>query len=266
MSHDRPSNPPEHLHRMQPLTRFSGRAREYAAHRPSYPSAAIAAILDGLGTPSLLKAADIGAGTGISSRLLADQGMQVWAVEPNADMRQAATNHPRVILQAGTAEKTGLENASIDLVTCFQAFHWFNPALCLPEFRRIVKPSGRLAVVWNDRDRSDPFTQGYSNIVQQVSNHHPAEQRMVAEHPLFSSAEFSHVREQIFTYQQPLDLTGLIGRAQSVSYVPQDQVSQQRLVSELTALYEQWADPTGHVYMTYMTRVFLAEPTAIAAS
>lgn len=265
MSRDRPSDRPVQLHSLQPLTRFSGRAQDYAAHRPSYPPAAIAAILDGLGDPSTLKAADIGAGTGIASRLLADAGVQVWAVEPNADMRAAATSHPRVIVQAGTAEQTALQDTSVDLVTCFQAFHWFNPALCLPEFRRIVKPSGRLAVVWNDRDRTDPFTQGYSNIVQHVSQHHPAEQRMVAEQPLFSSAAFGQAQEQRFTYQQPLDLPGLIGRAQSVSYIPQDDTAQQALLRGLTALYEQWADSTGLVYLTYTTRVFLATPIAIAA-
>ncbi len=111
-----------------------------------------------------LVAADVGAGTGISSRLLGDRGLQVYAIEPNLAMRQAATSHPQVTFQAGNTENTGLPDTSVDLVTCFQAFHWFDPIRCLPEFHRILKPSGRLAAVWNIRDRADKFTNEYSEI------------------------------------------------------------------------------------------------------
>ena len=128
------------LSEMNPLGRFSDRASDYVKYRPSYPAAAIDAILDGLGEPSQLTAADIGAGTGISSRLLAQRGVRVLAIEPNAEMRQAADPHALVEFRAGNSEATNLPDTSIDLVTCFQSFHWFNPVLTLPEFRRILKP------------------------------------------------------------------------------------------------------------------------------
>ncbi|MBM0740368.1 class I SAM-dependent methyltransferase [Phormidium sp. CLA17] len=252
---DDPNDAP--LYAMQPLQRFSDRATDYANHRPSYPAAAIAAILAGLSEPHRLVAADIGAGTGISSRLLADKGLQVWAVEPNAAMREAATFHPNVTFQAVAAEQTQLPNASVDLVTCFQAFHWFDPA-CLPEFHRILKPSGRLALVWNSRDRQDPFTQAYTQLVQQLSNHHPAESRMVSAQPLFSSPYFDAISQQEFLYQQSLDLAGLIGRAQSVSYMPKDEDTTQRLVQGLKDLCDRWADAQGRVCLVYTTQVFLA--------
>ena len=119
--------------------RFADRATDYVAGRPSYPAAALDALFDGLGDPGDVLAADLGAGTGISSRLLAEYGAQVLAVEPNAAMREAAEPHPRVEWIAGTAEWTGLGEASIDLVTAFQAFHWFDRSkarMCSSRSRR----------------------------------------------------------------------------------------------------------------------------------
>ena len=101
------------LYHRDPTGRFSDRAAAYAQHRPDYPSAAIDAILDGLGDPAQLVAADLGSGTGISSRLLADRGVVVKAVEPNPEMRSAATPHERVELLDCVAERTGLANASV---------------------------------------------------------------------------------------------------------------------------------------------------------
>ena len=147
---------------MNPLSRFSDRAADYAKYRPSYPDEAIAILLEGLGNPSQLLAADIGAGTGISSPLLAQRGVRVIAIEPNEAMREAASPHPLVEFQDGAAEATNLPDTSVDLVTCFQAFHWFNPEPTLEVFHRILKPTGRLAVVWNDRDRNNELTQSYT--------------------------------------------------------------------------------------------------------
>lgn len=248
------------LHTMNPLSRFSDRAADYAKYRPSYPDKAIATLLEGLGNPSQLVAADIGAGTGISSRLLADRGVHVLAIEPNAAMREAALLHPLVEFRNGTAEATDLPNASVDLVTCFQAFHWFDAQPTLLEFHRILKPSGRLAVVWNDRDRDDEFTQSYTQLVKIASNNHPAESRLISVDPLLSNPLFPNVRCRTFTYRQELDLEGLIGRAQSVSYIPREGPAQQQLVSSLQELYDRDRNEDGFVYMTYRTNVYLANP------
>ncbi len=248
------------LYTLQPVTRFSDRASDYAKFRPGYPAETIAALLAGLGEPTTLKVADIGAGTGISARLLADRGLEVWAIEPNLAMQQAADPHPRVQFLAGTAENTGLDDAAVDLVTCFQSFHWFNPDFCLPEFRRIVKPTGCLALVWNQRDRVDAFTNAYTALVQHISNFHPAEQRMVVDQPLQASADFGNLRRHTFPSCQGLDLPGLIGRAQSVSYIPNDEQSQQQLIAGLEELFHQWVDTNGLVYLVYNTQVFLADP------
>src|SRR5262245_18241062 len=101
---------------LDPTRRFSDRTQEYVRFRPTYPASAIDHMLAGLSDPSRLIAADIGAGTGISALLLAERGVRVWAVEPNAEMRAAAAPHPHVTWQDGTAEATGLPPGSVDLV------------------------------------------------------------------------------------------------------------------------------------------------------
>ncbi|HEY9728680.1 MAG TPA: methyltransferase domain-containing protein [Chroococcales cyanobacterium] len=244
------------LHVMNPLNRFSDRAEDYAKYRPSYPEAAIALILEGLGHPSQLIAADIGAGTGISSRLLAQRGVHVIAIEPNAAMRESSEPHPLVEFRDGSAEATNLCDRSVDVVTCFQAFHWFDPEPTLSEFHRILKPSGRLALVWNDRDTEDEFTQGYTQLVKIASNNHPAESRLVSVEPLLSSPLFPNVRRYTFTYQQKLDLEGLIGRVRSVSYIPQEGQALEQLILGLQELYSHHRDENGFVYMTYRTSVY----------
>jgi SAM-dependent methyltransferase len=243
---------------MNPQDRFSDRAADYAKYRPSYPAVAIDSILEGLDNPSQLVAADIGAGTGISSRLLAERGIRVLAIEPNAEMRQAALPHPLVEFHDDTAEHTNLLNASVDLVVCFQSFHWFDPKPTLVEFRRILKPNGRLAVVWNDRDREDKFTQSYTRLVQIASNNHPAESRLVSVDPLLASPLFPNVRCHTFAYRQELDLDGLIGRVMSVSYIPRSGLAHQQLVSDLKELYTRSRDQNGSVYLVYRTSVYLA--------
>lgn len=117
---------------------FSNRAQEYARYRPSHSVDAISAILDGLASSSQLVAADIGAGTRIASRQLGDWGVEVIAIEPNKSMIQAAAHHPLVEFKAGTAENTTLPDNSVDLVTSFQAFHWFDPLPTLQEFHRYI--------------------------------------------------------------------------------------------------------------------------------
>ncbi|MEM8722399.1 MAG: class I SAM-dependent methyltransferase [Cyanobacteria bacterium P01_G01_bin.39] len=127
---------------------FSEVSSEYAKYRASYSKFAIDKILEGLDKPSQLVTVDIGAGTGIGSRQLAERGIRVTAIEPDSAMIQVATPHPQIEFQESTAEATKLPDETADLVTCFTAFHWFDFEHSLREFQRILKPSGRLALVW----------------------------------------------------------------------------------------------------------------------
>lgn len=116
--------------------------------------------------------------------------------------------------------------------------------------------------MWNDRDRSDEFTQSYTRLVQIASNYHPAESRLVSVDPLLASPLFPNVRCHTFAYRQELDLDGLIGRAMSVSYIPRSGLLCSQLVSDLKELYNRSGDENGKVYLVYRTSVYLAQSAA----
>jgi ubiquinone/menaquinone biosynthesis C-methylase UbiE len=247
------------LYTFDPLNRFYNRAEDYVKYRPSYPADVINITLEGLAPASQLIVADIGAGTGIASRLLAERGVNVIAVEPNTEMREAAESHPHVEFRNGSAESTNLPDASVDLVTCFQAFHWFNPNQSLLEFRRILKPFGRISLVWNNRNKEDEFTKEYSQLVRAISNNHPGESRMKTVEPLLGNKYFINIREYNFVYRQELDLAELIGRAMSVSYLPREGKGYEKLVTGLESLHQRFCNQRNFVYMIYNTSVHLAE-------
>jgi len=254
--------PDEHaskLHEMNPTRRFADRASDYRRYRPDYPAAAIDAVLDGLGDPARLRVGDIGAGTGIASRLLAERGAFVLAVEPNAEMRAAAEPHGRVEWHAGQAEATGLAGASLDLVVCAQAFHWFRVAAALEEFHRILAARGRLALVWNSRDRSDALTLGYIEAIHEVNGEHPAEARTFDSARVGESGLFTTPRLETYPHHQTLDRTGLIGRAISASYVPREGKAFTRLKGLLDELWQRHHDERGLITMRYVTQVYLAQ-------
>lgn len=240
-----------------PVGRFSNRADDYARFRPTYPAAAIDAVLESLGDHARLAIADVGAGTGISSRLLAGRGPRVIAIEPNAAMRAAAEPHPRVQWREGTGESTGLPAASVNLVTAFQSFHWFDPPAALAEFRRILTPRGRIALAWNDGDQSDPATAAYYAIVMRYWNGPRAV--MLETNPLEGHAGLANIRRLTFRNEQPLDLDGLLGRALSASYVPKEGPESQRVLDELATVHAKHAGPRGTISLVYKTEVFMAE-------
>ncbi|MBD3880605.1 class I SAM-dependent methyltransferase [Phormidium tenue FACHB-886] len=249
------------LYAENPTGRFSNRAEDYAKYRPTYPPEAIALILSGLGNPTGLAAADVGAGTGISARLLADRGVRVVAIEPNIAMREAAEAHPGVEFWDGTAEQTRLLAQSIDLVLCCQSFHWFNQPLALAEFHRILKPRGRLALMWNDRDETDAFTGEHGQIIHQFADRRIySDKRRKSPELLAHSLLFRNFRSEIFQHVQRLDREGLIGLVLSASYVPKTGDAHEQLIQHLSELFDRWADAAGEVALAYSTYLYWAEP------
>ncbi len=207
------------------LERFTDRAHEYVAHRPDYPAPAIDALLAGLPNPGTLTVADIGAGTGISARLVADRGPRVIAIEPNAAMRAAAAPHPRVSWLHATAEHTTLPESSVDLVLCAQSFHWMRRDEALDEFRRILRPPprGRVALLWNIQDHDDPFTREYADILRRSAVRPVASPSLAGRPAGFANdVRWTGARTLEFPHAQSLDEPGLLGRAVSASYTPKD--------------------------------------------
>lgn len=243
---------------MAPLSRFAGRAEAYARYRPEYPPAAISAILAGLSDLGSRYLADIGAGTGIAARQLAAQGINVLAIEPNLEMQAMASPHPRLQFHPGQAEQTGLATASVERVTAFQAFHWFKPTAALAEFQRILKPGGRLAVVWNNRDRQDPFTAAYSQLLRQSSGQHPAQEWKALSHDFFTDSPFVLRQQLSFPNPQRLDWAALVGRTDSLSYIPKAGPTRDRLLEDLQHLYQQY-NCQGWVELVHSTDLYLAD-------
>lgn len=246
---------------MTPRTRFAGRADQYARFRPDYPTAAIDAVLERSGDAGQRLIADVGAGTGISSRMLAMRNTTVIAVEPNLSMIGAAEARERVHYVAAGAEATGIADGSMDLVSCFQAFHWFDPDPALAEFRRILKPGGGLALVWNQRDRDDPFTEAYSQLVHEFAMSHPAEERSGVADPIFSTSYFRDAERLTFPHLQELSSDALVGRARSTSYLPSAGEPFDKMVSRLRELHANWADGRSIVRLAYRTEVYRAHRT-----
>ena len=254
-----------------PLSYFSDRGEDYEKYRPIHPASAINRILSGLNSPTQLVAADIGAGTGIGARLLADRGVRVMAIEPNADMRIAATQHERVEFLAGTAEQIPLETASVDLITSFQAFHWFDFTKSLQEFRRILKSGGQLALIWSLWDQSDKASKAYSCLIADASRaqERQSQSRITAttvlknlRYQLFWRGlwlpYFTNFRRYKFIFNQQLDVVGLIGLARSQGFIPVEGTDAEKLVTELSIFHRRFGDSQGQVRLAYCTRLYLA--------
>jgi SAM-dependent methyltransferase len=238
--------------------RFSDRAGDYAAARPTYPSGALDVLFDGLGEPSEILAVDLGAGTGISSRLLAERGARVIAIEPNAAMRDAAEPHPRIEWIAAKAEWTGLGEASADLVTAFQAFHWFDQVKTLDEMIRILRPGGRAAAIYNERDESDPFTAAYGDVVRTYQTDETERRRVDALEAFSAFGGWVAQRRVELRNEQRLDVEGVLARTRSSSYLPNAGAIAADLHAEVRALVAKHARD-GLVVMAMRTIVVAAD-------
>jgi ubiquinone/menaquinone biosynthesis C-methylase UbiE len=135
---------------------FTGLASHYARFRADYAPQVATAILRYVGREvSLIDAADIGAGTGIWTRMLAARGLRsIVAVEPNDEMRGRGIECSRgasIVWRAGSAEATRLPDASADLVTMASSLHWADFDKACDEFHRVLRPGGVFAALWNPR-------------------------------------------------------------------------------------------------------------------
>jgi len=241
---------------MSQTDRFTGRADVYEAGRPSYPPAALDALFDGLGDPARLVVADLGAGTGISTRILAARGAQVLAVEPNAAMRAKAAPDPRVRWIDGTAEATTLPDGSVDVAAAFQAWHWFDHAIALRELHRVVRPAGRIAVLYNERDERDPFTAALGDIFRRYATEPTEALRADA---LARFAALPGATYHTFGNTQELDRDGIHARLASSSYVPHEGDAAAAMHAEGDALFDRFA-VDGQVRIHLATLLAIAPP------
>jgi len=199
--------------------RFSDLAGAYVAARPSYPPESVDILIEGLGDPASLAVADLGAGTGISSRVIAARGPLVYAIEPNAKMREAAAPDPRVRWINGTAEATTLPDASVNVVAAFQAWHWVEHAAGIAEARRVLRPGGRMAAIYNERDERDAFTANYGSLIQRYAID-ATEQRRADALTAFTTIDPARTQRFEYVHLHQLDRDGLHKRAESSTSSP----------------------------------------------
>lgn len=253
---------PDAMNESSSQKRFSDRVADYVRYRPSYPRALMEWIHGELRVPLTANVADIGAGTGIATRMFLDAGHEVFAVEPNAQMRAAAVQwlhgDPRFHAVDASAEATTLGTGSVGLVSAAQAFHWFDPEAVRREWSRILAP-GKLAVIyWNSRvfDGS-PFLRDYEQLLLDFGTDYRAVAERYADDEtmrrwfddgLLAAIQLPNV--------QRMDYDALRGRLLSSSYAPlADHPRHQPMLTALRQLFDRHARG-GHVELEYRTRAF----------
>jgi SAM-dependent methyltransferase len=237
---------------------FGAVAAAYDAARPGYPEALFEAVEEsaGLGLRGA-RVLDVGAGTGISTRLLAGRGARVVAVEPTAGMAERLhAVSPGIPLVRGDGNQLPFADAAADLVTYAQSFHWTDPLRAAREAHRVLRPGGALALWWNIRDSGEPW----------VAEHYARVRAACASYPLqteFDRAEYRElprlgfrIRRTEVCWERTISVRTALENLSSRSYVavlPEEERAR-LLAAERAALEERF--PGGELvepYIVYLT-------------
>jgi SAM-dependent methyltransferase len=241
--------------------RFSDRVENYIRYRPGYPPEVLDLLRAECGLRPSHIVADIASGTGMFTRLLLENGNPVFAVEPNAEMRESGVgqleSYKRLVSVAGTAEETTLGSASVDFVTAAQAAHWFDLPRARAEFVRILRPGGWCVLVWNERlTSSTAFLREYEQLLLTYGTdyekvRHEKTTAMIDE--FFAPAP---CEERVFSLRQQFDYEGAAGRLLSSSYAPlEGHPKYISMMGELQRILQTHA-VDGKVEFEYKTQVY----------
>lgn len=173
---------------------YTKSADTYVQGRPDYPPQIMTWLTTTLDMRAGSRVTDLGAGTGKFTRYLQRTGADITAVEPVASMREQLSSQVQgITVVAGTAENMPLQDASVDIVVCAQAFHWFATEAALDEIHRVLRPGGRLALVWNKRDTQSAWVRELDAIVNayeaDTPRFHTGQWRQAFPHRGFSSLQ-----------------------------------------------------------------------------
>jgi ubiquinone/menaquinone biosynthesis C-methylase UbiE len=231
---------------------FSSTAEVYERARPSYPKDAVDWIVSRCELGPGKTVADVGAGTGKLTRLLVPSGARVIGVEPLAEMRaKLVETTPEAEAVDGTAEAIPLPSASVDAVTVAQAFHWFDHDAALPELHRVLRPGGRLVLIWNSRDLDDPLQEAVEQLLAPRRGEVAAQQEGSWRAPLERSRFFGPAEHREFRNDQEVTVDDLCGRVESTSFVAaMPPIDREELLVRVRALMSGVAEPFPFRYRT----------------
>jgi len=234
-----------------PYTAFAEVAGAYERGRPEYPEEAVR----WLAGDEPRDVVDLGAGTGKLTRALVALGHRVTAIEPLPEMLELLpAAAPGAFAILGNAEIIPLPDAHADIVTCAQSFHWFDHPVALPEIARVLRPGGRLALVWNTRDESDPWVARLSAVIGTESIGEND-----VEEPIAASGLYAPVERATFRFEQLLGREPLLDLVLSRSYCAKLPPAERTPVLEAVgALYDEVAGPDG-IRLPYVTECFRAQ-------
>ncbi|MEO8762954.1 MAG: class I SAM-dependent methyltransferase [Ginsengibacter sp.] len=248
-----------HIEQLNPTSRFSNRVDNYSKYRPSYPVEIIDFLQQAIGLQKDWTVADIGSGTGIFSELLLRRGYKVLGIEPNKEMRGEAEKNLSCFEGFTSinarAEETFLPGDSVHLITVAQAFHWMDKGVTKKEFRRISKPGGFMAMIWNVRLMTTPFLNEFEELKLKFGTDYKAT-RMVNEKELAGFFDPKPMTRKNFNHGQVLDFESLKGQLLSSSYIPLEGESQQCMIKELKDIFNKFNE-NGFVKIEYQATVFV---------
>lgn len=247
---------------MNSKERFSDRVDMYVKYRPGYPQEAVEYLYNIVGFRSDSEIADIGAGTGIFSKLLVERGSKLIAVEPNLAMREAGEKElggePNYRSVSGSAEATGLPDGSVDFIVCAQAFHWFDRSAAQYEFHRILKPGGKAVLIWNSRlTQGTPFLEEYEQLLHKYgTDYDKVNHRNISKESLNSFFKNGGPQEVQFRNGQSFNFEQMSGRLLSSSYSPlQGHPNYEPMMADLRNLFDR-TNQDGKVLFEYETQMF----------
>ena len=237
---------PQHRPGPDRATSFGAVADAYERSRPSYPDEA----LDWLLPPGARRVLDLGAGTGKLTRSLVARGLEVVAVEPTPGMRaQFARVLPDVELLDGTGESIPLPDAGVDAVLMAQAWHWVDPDTASPEVARVLRPGGRLGLLWNVRDAGVDWIARLDRLLPG-----PGEEQLGSLAPRVA-APFGPVERYDVRWSDPVSVASLLDLTRSRSWViALDEEHRDRVLEDVRAQARAHLEETGTLALEYVTR------------